>query len=379
MEKDKIRIAIIAGQLVVGGAERQLYLWLSNLDRSRFSPVVLTLHPGHGDYWEKPIENLDIPLFRISPQKNRIKRLFDIINILKQSNPQIIHGWHLFTSPYAGLSAILLGAIGLGSLRDSIRKFYQHFLSALFTLIVTDGIIVNSKSAAIELQKVRLRTRQRCFIIQNALVNHTARYRSRNDLISCIHLNETKTIVGSIGRLDQKKRFDLLLKTMALLKTEHPYHLIIIGDGPERENLEKLTGRLGIIDRVTFMGEIANAEAWLKAFDIFAYTSLDEGMPNVIMEAAAAELPIITWQLPFYEELLTNEVSGLLVEPKNIEKMKECIIRLATSEELRLRLGKAARGNMLENFSLERYIHNMTNAYETVLTTSNKNRGIHQA
>jgi len=49
-------IAIIAGQLVVGGAERQLYLWLANLDRERFNPIVLTLHPGYGDYWEKPVE-----------------------------------------------------------------------------------------------------------------------------------------------------------------------------------------------------------------------------------------------------------------------------------------------------------------------------------
>ena len=49
-------IAILAGQLVVGGAEKQLFLWLANLDRERFNPIVLTLHPGFGDYWEKPMK-----------------------------------------------------------------------------------------------------------------------------------------------------------------------------------------------------------------------------------------------------------------------------------------------------------------------------------
>ena len=55
-----INVVIIAGQLVVGGAERQLYLWLANLDRNRFDPIVLTLHPGHGEFWEDPIRELGI-------------------------------------------------------------------------------------------------------------------------------------------------------------------------------------------------------------------------------------------------------------------------------------------------------------------------------
>lgn len=372
MENNKIRLAIIAGQLVVGGAERQLYLWLSNLDRSRFSPVVLTLHPGHGDYWEKPIEDLDIPLYRIPSQKNRIKRLQEMIKVIRQNNPHLIHGWHLFTSPYAGFSAKFLGIKSLGSLRDSFRKFYQNPIAALLSLIVNDGITVNSMAAASRLRKIKVNTKQEIFVVQNAFVNNIIQYQSKESLLEKCNITEETTIIGSIGRLDKKKRFDLLLKTMAILNKDQSYHLVIIGDGPERASLVTLSEKLGISGHVTLMGEIANAEMWLKAFDIFAYTSLDEGMPNVIMEAAAAELPIVTWRLPFFEELLIDEKSGLLVEPKNIEKMKEGIIRLVKSEELRRQLGKAARENILENFNLQRFLYNMTEAYETILVTSIK-------
>ena len=79
-----IPIAVIAGQLVVGGAERQLYLWLANLDQRKYKPVVLTLNPGHGDHWEKPVESLGIPLLRVPKNANRLLRLFEIVKLLRQ-------------------------------------------------------------------------------------------------------------------------------------------------------------------------------------------------------------------------------------------------------------------------------------------------------
>src|SRR5215469_4719903 len=95
-------LAIVAGQLVVGGAERQLFLWLSNLDRAKYNPVVLSLHPGYKDYWEDPIQKLGIPLLFVPPRRNKLFRLLDITAKLRTQRPDLIHGWHLFASPYAG-------------------------------------------------------------------------------------------------------------------------------------------------------------------------------------------------------------------------------------------------------------------------------------
>src|SRR6202022_4182355 len=84
---DRYRVAIIAGQLVVGGAERQLYLWLSHLDRSRFEPVVVTLHPDCSDYWEGAIESLGIPLLRVARRRNPLARLLEITRKVRPYRP----------------------------------------------------------------------------------------------------------------------------------------------------------------------------------------------------------------------------------------------------------------------------------------------------
>ena len=139
----KTKVAIIAGQLVVGGAERQLYFWLSNMDCQRFEPIVLTLHPNSGDYWEKPIEALGIPLLRIKHRRSRFIRLIEIIWVLLPYKPQLIHGWHHFASPYAGVAAKLLGSKSLGGLRDTFRMFLRNPVEAILSLWLVDGLITD--------------------------------------------------------------------------------------------------------------------------------------------------------------------------------------------------------------------------------------------
>ena len=89
-------IVIITGQLVVGGAERQLYLWLKHLDRQRFNPSVITLHPDCGDYWEKPNDHLSIPLYRIVRRRNGLCRSRQILSILHYVKADLIHGRNFF-------------------------------------------------------------------------------------------------------------------------------------------------------------------------------------------------------------------------------------------------------------------------------------------
>jgi glycosyltransferase involved in cell wall biosynthesis len=118
---------------------------------------------------------------------------------------------------------------------------------------------------------------------------------------------------------------------------------------------------------MTFTGEIPNAKELLTALDIFCFTSVDEGLPNVIMEAAMAELPIVAWKYPFIEELVENGTMALLVDPEALVTFKEKIQILIESSELRYQLGNDAKHQMLNRFSLNRYIQNMTQVYLSIL------------
>lgn len=126
---------------------------------------------------------------------------------------------------------------------------------------------------------------------------------------------------------------------------------------------------MGIEHKVLFAGEIPNAALYLKALDIFVFTSLDEGLPNVILEAGAAGLPIITWDLPFYREIIPKQQDGFLVPSGDIETFAFTLSKLLINPQIRSDVGSNARASILNSFGLGRYIENMTSVYESIVQT----------
>lgn len=360
-------IAIIAGQLVVGGAEKQLYLWLANLDRESFNPIVLTLHPGYGDYWEKPVEDLGIPLFRINHRKNRFSRLREIRRTLQPFQPQLVHGWHLFSGAYASLVAPRFKAKSLVGIRSSFESI-QNSLELRIAERFADAFITNSESAAARIKSEKPSVRQ-VYVVPNAvIVDFEAREAVREKLKQELGLRPDALWLIAIGRMEQLKHFDELLEVAASLREKHcNFQLILIGGGAEESHLKQLSQQLRLEDYVRITGEIPNANRWLKGFDIFCMPSVSEGLPNVVMEAAAAGLPIVTWQLPFYEELLTPDETALMAAPGDRAGFEQAVLKLINDQSLREELGAAAQAQITEKFSLDRYIQNMTRVYEMML------------
>ena len=369
---EKRKVTIIAGQLVVGGAERQLYLWLAHMDRDKFDPLVITLHPDHEDYWEKPIEDLGVPLFRVSQKPAKLVRLAEIIRILRSFKPDVIHGWHFFSSVYAGLAARFLGVPCLGGIRSEYSPHYK----GLDTYIIKancSAVVANSIAAADAYHTALGRKRQAIFTVPNAVMDYPMnRDTLREELAVSHNLPGDALWICSVGRMDPLKRFDFLLEMAARLRDEDPkFHVILIGDGPERARLEDLASSMDVVDKVSFLGEIPNAGRWMNAMDIFCFPSTSEGLPNAVMEAAAAGLPIVAWRLPFCEELLPDKSQAMLVEPGNLEDMSLALSNLLDSGDLRTQIGAAARSHIMEHFGLERYIQNMTTVYDYVITRDN--------
>lgn len=366
-------VAIIAGQLVVGGAERQLYLWLSHLDRDKFKPVVLTLHPGHDDYWEKPIEALGIPLLRVPQKSNRLQRLLEIVKQLRPFKPELIHGWHFFASAYAGLAARILGVPCVGGIRSSYAAD-QRNLETFLVQRFCDAVVANSSSAAQAYRSSLGKRKQPVFTVPNAIVDSFGDRESvREELSARFRLPGEKVWICSIGRMDPLKRFDILLEMAKRLGANHDnFHFVLIGDGPEKAGLESLSESIGVTERVTFLGEVPNAADWMKGMDIFCFPSTSEGLPNVIMEAAVAGLPVIAWNLPFIEELLPGKSMALLSDPGDLDSMVKHLSELINSQDLRKNIGMAAQKHMLENFSVDGYVREMASVYDSVLTADRK-------
>jgi glycosyltransferase involved in cell wall biosynthesis len=131
------------------------------------------------------------------------------------------------------------------------------------------------------------------------------------------------------------KARDEMIKAMKLLKNRGiKENLYLIGDGPERKNLEDLIKELKLEEQVILLGQKKNPFVWLKHAKIFLHTSYGEGLPNVLIEAMATETPIISYDCPTGpKDILQNGRCGVLVEMGNVEELADKIYDLLTNEE----------------------------------------------
>jgi glycosyltransferase involved in cell wall biosynthesis len=154
---------------------------------------------------------------------------------------------------------------------------------------------------------------------------------------------EGKMIVLSMGRLSAQKNLPLLFKVFAAAARQNPsLHLLVLGDGPDREALEMLVKSLDITGRVTFAGNQADVRPYLAASDVFALPSASEGISNALLEAAAAGLVCLATPVGGNADVLDNGRCGLLLPLDDPTAWTDALLQVAASPALREKLGAAA-------------------------------------
>ncbi|TSC96878.1 MAG: hypothetical protein Athens071426_438 [Parcubacteria group bacterium Athens0714_26] len=159
-------------------------------------------------------------------------------------------------------------------------------------------------------------------------------------------LNLSGRIMISAGRLVLWKGFGLLIEIVSGLKKQIPdLKLIIAGDGPERENLDKKTKDLNLENNVLLVGALPKNElaVYMRSADIFVLNTGYEGLSHQLIEAMAMGLPVITTRVGGNTEVVDNQENGILVEYNNKKQLEEAIIRLFMSDELKNKLAEKAR------------------------------------
>jgi phosphatidyl-myo-inositol dimannoside synthase len=192
---------------------------------------------------------------------------------------------------------------------------------------------------------------------------------------SCFGLNQTTVLLVGLGRIVAKKGFDILVRTLpTLLESDPRVHVLIGGDGDQREVLAKLAATLGVQDHVHLPGRISwdDVPAFLAMGNVFVLPSVRDaagnvdGLPTVLLEALALGKPVVATRIGGVPLVVEDGVNGILCPPGDTDTLTEAISRLIGDIALQARLSQAARMSVEEQFNWLEIAQRIATMFEAV-------------
>lgn len=211
---------------------------------------------------------------------------------------------------------------------------------------------------------------ERCFLVENGV--DVEEYRRKQRVAAAkerLGFSPRRLLVGAIGRLSAEKGFDLLVRAADhVLNAGLDFELVIAGEGSERRRLQNLILKLRRQDRIQLLGYQTDVLGLYEAMDVLASSSLREGLPNVVLEAMAMEVPVIATRVAGLPRLIRHGTNGLLVEPGSVEALASALATLLQDGALRSRLQEAACRTVRSNHSFRTRMEKVCAIYDELLT-----------
>jgi len=209
----------------------------------------------------------------------------------------------------------------------------------------------------------------RCLLIENAIdTEEFRRQRTAIDAKRGLGLQCHRLVIGAVGRLSPEKGFDVLLHALArVLGQGADAELLLIGEGEQRAELESLADSLGCRDRVHFAGFQGDTRRFYEAMDVFVLSSLREGLPNVVLEAMAMEVPLVATRIAGVPRVIEDGRNGLLVEPGSAEELAGAMMRLIQNQPLRERLKQEELHTVEDRFSFRDRMSKVAAVFDELL------------
>ena len=210
---------------------------------------------------------------------------------------------------------------------------------------------------------------ERCVLVENAIdTDRFTRRHSTGEAKARLGLDPRRPLVGAVGRLSPEKGFDVLIDAVdRLLAGGHDLDLAIVGEGDDRSRLEARIAASRLGGRVSLLGFRADTADLYEAMDVFALSSYREGLPNVVLEALALEVPVVATRIAGVPRLIHDEANGLLVESGSADELAGAIGRLLEDEGLRRRLARAGRETVEARYSFAVRMKTIAAMYDDLL------------
>jgi glycosyltransferase involved in cell wall biosynthesis len=360
-----IKVVFITFHLNIGGAERQLYYLIRELDKSKYSAYVVTLWRGNA--LQRQFEMAGATIVPIHKRwKFDLTLLFRLRRFLHDLHPDIVH-CQLYTANMWGRVAAVLARcrniIVSERNSDELWKTSIHFIvERLLNRYAT--VYLGNSLRVCRYCEEKLRLPHSTYRLMHNGVD-TAEF---NPLSSVARPGHTNPVIGTVASLHERKDLGTFLRMAALiLKTFPQAGFKVVGSGPERDTLVQLAKELGIGARVEFTAASDNIKAAYHTFDVFVLSSRNEGFANVIIEAMASGLPVVATDVGGAREAIEEGRTGFIVPPHDPDLLAERVGRLLSDPNLRQRMGLAGRERALRDFSLQAMVRRYDELYDELI------------
>jgi glycosyltransferase involved in cell wall biosynthesis len=375
-----VRVLHVITRMIVGGAQENTLLSCALIDQRAFpSEILCGVETGAEGELHSECRARGVPL-HLEPSLVRdlhlwkdLLALVRLVRFMRRGRYDVVH---VHTSKagilgriaarLAGVPIVIHTAHGWAFSREQPKLLYWlYVLLERFCAALSDSLIVVSRSDQDEALLLRVGRQPQYVLIRSGieldrylevqLAPAAARER--------IGLPREGYVVGTVGRLSrQKAPLDLLTAFQRLVLAEPGAHLVYVGDGPLRPELEAAIGGAGLTGCVHLLGLRRDIPEILRAFDVFALASRWEGLPRVFPQAMAAGLPIVATRVDGAADAVRDRESGWLVDVGDTLALAERLIELARTPARAREMGEAGRSRV-EEFSARRMVDQLADLY----------------
>ena len=370
----RVRVLHVLATLLPGGSEISVLRLLSALDRKRYEVRVACL-------WGEPVLAGEFHAAGIEVVPLGLRRRIDprgflrLRHLVAGGRFDIVHTHMDLADFYGALAGRLGGARAVVATKHAPDEFRTRrtwkripfLLLERLAYEMEDAVVVVSEGLASFLETAERLPRRKMVVIGHG-IEPVERVPSREQARRALGIEAKGPLLGVVGRLSSEKGQGVLLGALPEILAAFPLAACALaGDGPARADLESEAKRLGLGDRVLFLGHRRDVPAVLAALDLFVQPSLYEGFGLSLLEAMAAGLPIVASRVGGIPELLEDGRTGLLVPPQDPAALARAILRLLRDRDLAQRLSGAARLRALDRHSMAQATESVDALYRRVL------------
>jgi glycosyltransferase involved in cell wall biosynthesis len=358
-----------------GGVEQHILTLASHYYANRYQPVIVPI-ANHGELEERAkTKGYECAFIPMPNRKSVFMAVNALAEIVKTKNIDLIHTFGIRSSSLAMILQKKMRIPWVITLPNINSTDYQHFIRAQvslwwnnFLLRRADAVHVISPHLEQYVRSVLFPPQNIYTIINGVEIPNNIETLDRNWLKNHYQLPPDCRVIGTLGRLEEVKGFDILLHAFSkvMLQNQNVY-VMIMGDGSQRERLKKLAVSLHIEKNVIFTGYTSETWQHVVGLDFYVCSSRSEGVPYSVLEAMACALPIISTQVGGIPGIINNQHDGVLVPPSDSNALASSVNQFLSNPKKAERLGQNAKDRVNREFTAVYMANQVQTMYDEML------------